>query len=340
MTPSAKDGAGTEEKSMAIIPQAAHQPTVDAIYRAYEDQADPGDRAHLGASIIGRECSRELFYTFRWASIVRHSGRMLRLFERGQREESVFVANLRSIGITVHDVDPNTGEQFRFTDIGGHVGGSMDAAALGILEAPKTWHCCEFKTHNAKSYALLVKEGVEKAKPEHAAQMQLYMHWSGMTRAFYLAVNKDTDELYSERLQANPAIAQSLIEKARRIITTNTPPTRLSERPDWYACKWCQHHAVCHQKAIPQVNCRTCCHSTPEMDGHARWSCARFGRDISIENQRKSRQCPAHVFMPSMMPWEAVDSDPGKGTVTYRKEDGTVLVNGPGGAASVEIEKR
>jgi hypothetical protein len=42
-------------------------------------------------------------------------------------------------------------------DEAGHFGGSMDAVALGIPEAPKTWHLCEFKTHNAKSFADLQK---------------------------------------------------------------------------------------------------------------------------------------------------------------------------------------
>ena len=39
----------------------------------------------------------------------------------------------------------------------------------------------------------LKAKGVEKSKPEHAAQMQVYMHLAGLERAFYLAVNKDTD---------------------------------------------------------------------------------------------------------------------------------------------------
>ena len=33
--------------------------------------------------------------------------------------------------------------------------------------------------------------------------MQIYMSLTGMTRAMYLAVNKDTDELYSERVNAD-----------------------------------------------------------------------------------------------------------------------------------------
>ena len=317
---------------MAVIPPPPH-PTITAIYAAIERDADTQNRPHLGASVIGRECARELWYAFRWATLVRHSGRLLRLFERGQREEAVFVENMRAAGITVYDTDPATGRQFSFKDIGGHFGGSMDACALGILEAPTTWHVVEMKTHNAKSFAKLQSEGVERSKPEHAAQMQCYMYWTGMDRAFYLAVNKDTDELYSERLHANHGQSVALIEKARRIITAQEPPARLSERPDWYQCAWCNHKAICHHGAIPEVNCRTCAHSTPELNGDARWSCARFQCDLSLETQRIGAHCPAHVFIPALLPWRAVNADEAEGWIEY--ENG--LRNGPGGLSSVEI---
>lgn len=321
---------------MAILPTHRPQPTVEAIYRAYERNAATEHRPHLGASLIGRECARELWLIFRWAGITRHSGRLLRLFERGQREEAVFVANLRAAGVTVWDVDPETGKQFRFSDVGGHFGGSLDAVAIGILEAPKTAHLCEFKTHNAKSFAALVKDGVEKAKPEHVAQIQLYCHWAKLTRAFYLAVNKDTDALYSERLHADPVAAQVLIEKARRIITATEPPARLSERPDWYQCHWCDHHAICHDGAIPQAHCRTCAHSTPELDGDGRWSCARYQCDLTTDTQRQGGHCPSHVFIPALVPLKQVDACGVSGWVEYETPGGSIR-NGPGWVASREL---
>ncbi|MFM2054709.1 MAG: hypothetical protein RL456_2746 [Pseudomonadota bacterium] len=326
---------------MAPIPQTRPQPTVDAIYRAYEARAGTEHRPHLGASVIGRECARALWYAFRWAVSVRHSGRVLRLFERGQNEEAVFVANLRAAGVEVLDRDSRTGEQFRFSDVGGHMGGSMDAQALGILEAPKTWHVCEFKTHGAKSFATLKANGLAKAKPEHAAQMQCYMHWSELTRAFYLAVCKDTDELYSERLRYDTAAATALIERARRIIQASEPPARISERPDWYLCKWCDAYDLCHQGAMPEVSCRTCVHAIPEdthqRKGTGRWSCARFGCDLPVDVQRQGAQCHEHVFIPALVPWLAVDANADENWVEYRTPDGRTVRNGPGGYASREL---
>ena len=52
--------------------------TLAAINQAIEaDQDDSPGRAHLGGSSIGRECSRELWYTFRWASSKLHKARIL-----------------------------------------------------------------------------------------------------------------------------------------------------------------------------------------------------------------------------------------------------------------------
>lgn len=62
---------------------------------------DDGHRTHLGASLIGRECSRFLWYTFRWVKSAKFDARMLRLFQRGHREEAHMIAMLEGIGATV-----------------------------------------------------------------------------------------------------------------------------------------------------------------------------------------------------------------------------------------------
>ena len=85
-------------------------------------------RAHLGCSIIGRDCTREIWYSFRWASQVQWSGRMLRLFDRGQREEVTLVSLLRAIGCEVWDHTPR-GDQYRVSFADGYIGGSVDGIA-------------------------------------------------------------------------------------------------------------------------------------------------------------------------------------------------------------------
>lgn len=58
-------------------------------------------RDHLGGSMIGKVCDRELAYIFRWAKRPSFKGRMLRLFDRGHKEEFRFVEYLRNVGVEV-----------------------------------------------------------------------------------------------------------------------------------------------------------------------------------------------------------------------------------------------
>lgn len=62
---------------------------------------DEGPRWHLGASIIGGECPREIWYSFRWVFHKVFSGRMYRLFNRGHLEEKRNLEWLRGIGCDV-----------------------------------------------------------------------------------------------------------------------------------------------------------------------------------------------------------------------------------------------
>lgn len=323
---------------MAALPEPAHT-TVNLIYQAYESDADDGNRPHLGASLIGRACERQLWYTFRWVDSKKFSGRMLRLFETGQLAEARFVANLRRIGVQVHDVTPD-GKQWRVTDLGGHFGGSMDGAAVGLPEAPKTWHVLEFKTHNDKSFTELVKKTVREAKPEHYAQMQVYMGYTGMERALYMAVNKNDDSLYTERVDFDPVEFAKLKARAERVIRAAEPPMKISQDPSWFVCKMCDFHAHCHGEAAPQVNCRTCAHSTPEMDCDGKWTCSLADTsptEIPAPVQRTG--CGQHRYIPILLERFGRQVDYVNGDVVYEGEAGRFANGDPnnGALASEEI---
>jgi hypothetical protein len=301
---------------MVALPPAEDK-TVSAIYCAYESEQGSGYRNHLGASGIGAECSRAIWYSWRWATRASHSGRLLRLFETGHQAESRFIHDLRRIGVTVMAVDPETGQQFNLRDASGHFGGSMDGVAIGIAEAPKAWHVCEFKTHSEKSFNSLKKDGVEKSKPQHFAQVQVYMHLAGIERALYLAVNKNTDELYQERIHYDAECALRLVAKAARIIARSDPPARISSDPEHFECRFCDHAAVCHGNAIPERHCRSCLHSTPVDNGE--WKCERHMDIIPPDNQRTG--CVAHLFIPALVHGEQVDA--GEDWVNYQLIDGS-----------------
>lgn len=322
---------------MAKLPETiTESPTVLAIYAAYQKKQSEYFARRLGASQAGKECDRSLWYDFRWAGKETFNGRMLRLFQRGNLEEHVFVDDLQKIGCEVMSVDPETGNQFEYIAISGHFVVKLDGAALGIPEAPKTWHACEFKTHSAKSFAKLKKDGVQKAKPEHYVQLMLGMHLGGLERGLYLAVNKDTDDLHAERVRYDKAEAEKFIARIEAIIKAKTAPPRISEDRTAFSCQYCCHNARCFgstplEPAVPvKVSCRSCVHSTPviEEDGTGRWVCEKHGKTISHNEQLKA--CEDHLFIPDFITFaESIDAgkDENGDWILYKNPDGETWAN-------------
>lgn len=305
--------------------------TVRAIYRAYEQNNSPRDGKTIPASQLAEPCERKLWYEFRWVSQHEElTGRQLRLFETGNVEEDRWIANLRMIGCEVVDREIGRNgqeQQIRIDLAGGHVGGYLDCEVLDLPEAPKTIHVGEIKSHNLKSFTALKKDGVAKSKPLHFGQMQTYMHARGRDRAIYLAVCKDNDELYAERVHYDAAYTLRLLARAERIRDNHNPPAKLHEDPTAkmaFACGWCKHKAICHEGAWPRNNCRTCLYSTPEDGGG--WSCSRWNKPLSLEEQATG--CPAHLTIPGLVPGEQIDCDEAAETVTYKLHDGSVWIDG------------
>lgn len=319
---------------MEVISASQTLAAIDTSIEADQDNA-PG-RLHFGASIAGEECSRKLWYGHHWVKAQRHSARLLRLFARGETEEVRFVNFLRRAGVAVWEVDPDTNQQWRIEDHAGHFGGSLDGMGKGLPDAPDEPHVLEFKTHNAKSFADLVKRGVYESKPMHYTQMQIYMHKMDVQWALYMAVNKNDDDLYLERVPLDQAHAQRMLDRAGRIITSDRPLERMSDDPSWFKCKWCDFYDLCHGTATPAMNCRTCAHATPTMDGDGRWHCEKHDRHLDKASQRNG--CDDHNFIPPLLAnWaEPIDAD-GDG-VTYRnKLTGNEFVNGAAQYRSDEI---
>jgi|TARA_R100000030_G_scaffold90705_7_gene75485 hypothetical protein len=272
---------------MAKLPKM-QPPTIAEIYHQIHRAASPWQRDHLGCSGLGDDCERKIWYSWRWWRPPEFDGRILRLFRRGEIEETWLISDLRSAGVQVSE-GPDLGRQWRTSALGGHLGGSMDAALLGLKEAPKTWHCAEFKTHNKKSFDDLEKKRVRKSKPMHYAQMQLYCHLFGLSRWAYFAVCKDDDRIYYERGEYDRYYAGELVEKARRIIEASEPPAKISEREDYYQCRWCHHREACQQEIIgPVKTCRSCKHGRPIIESQGgTWVCRLSGDPLSGEEQRK-----------------------------------------------------
>lgn len=243
---------------------------------------DDGFRTHLGASLIGHDCNRFLWYTFRWVMSGQFGGRMQRLFNRGHETEPRFIFWLESIGFKIWAVDEQ-GNQFRVTGVEQHFGGSMDGVTLFPeryrIEGP---FLLEFKTYKDDLFKKLVKAGsVKKEKPQHFAQMSTYGKKNGFKYALYCAINKNDDDLYFEVVELDWKLGEELERRAEHVITAKIPPPRISEDPTNYKCKTCSFWEVCHRGAAYARNCRSCDNAVPVKG--AKWFCTKFGAEIPDE---------------------------------------------------------
>jgi hypothetical protein len=304
---------------------------VAAIRAHYESGQEDWRRGHLGASVIGHACDRKLWLSFRWAAKPAFDGRMLRLLERGQREEAWVVDDLRSIGCEVVDVDPKTGDQTRVK--WGHVGGGVDGIVRGLPDCGNNVEVLlEVKTTNLKGYERLADKGVKSAKPEHYVQMQTYMFGLSLDEALYVAVCKDNDEWYTEMVPFDEQFAQEKVDRAVVITLMGEPPERQvdSEYPPCVltskdGTRWpCQYYEVCHGKQMPEGSCRTCIEARPDPSGD--WICNLHGNIINEDEQRAG--CGDHVTLPAMVNAQVVSACEEQRQIVYAFADGSTVTDG------------
>lgn len=275
---------------MAKLPEPK-DPTLEAVATEYEIRRNEPPRGHLGASMIGDPCHRKLWYGFRWIAQPAFDAATLARFDDGHRSEDVMAERLRMVReLELHTHDAN-GNQYRFSDYGGHFAGSVDGLIRGLLQAPVTPHVWEHKCVNEKKFAQLEKLKIEHGEkgalahwdPVYYAQAQVYMHYFKLTRHYMTVATPGTRNVTSVRTEYEPSHAMANVVKAEQIIASDAPPTRITERKDDHRCKLCSFLAQCHYKGLASENCRTCRYSEPIAGG---WYCHNHETDLDADFQR------------------------------------------------------
>ena len=257
---------------------------------AYRGQ-DATPRGYFGASSIGHECARALWYNFHWVKQPQFDGKTLRLFNRGHLEEGRILALLAMVGIEIHHIDER-GRQYGFVGYRGHLRGSGDGVIRGVLECPEDYLLLEGKTHGDKSFNTL-KQGVTQSHPMHYRQMQSYMGHLQLKGALYVGVNKNTDALHLELVEFDAATFERYEDRAKRIIDARHVPVRINDSPGWYQCRLCDYYGMCHGDMPIQQTCRMCSWVSLEDDGI--WRCTNpSGRFGNLDKAAQWAACPAY----------------------------------------------
>ncbi|QZA70487.1 Cas4 family exonuclease [Erwinia phage AH03] len=254
------------------------------------DYYDDGFRTHLGCSSIGKECSRDLWYSFRWIAREKFDGRRLRLFQRGHREEEHVIKYLEGIGCTVWAFDPNTDaelpkekRQIKVSAHYGHFGGSVDA----VVKLPERYGIdepvlCSIKTSGTGAlFTGYTTKGLQQHKPVYMAQESAYGALMDIRFALFFVANKNDDDIYIEIVELSKDIGTAMLGKAEQVIFSDKAPPRISENPTFLACTYCDKKGVCHMGEKAEMNCRSCKHSKPVENKE--WYCAKHNGNIPKE---------------------------------------------------------
>jgi len=230
--------------------------TLDAADRALEEvENNKPRRNYLGMSAIGDACPRKLWYEFHDPLPEQFDAETLKRFSDGHRSEDLMAERIRLVkGLTLHTVDPQTGNQFAHADFGNRFKGHMDGVVLGLIQAPKTWHVWEGKCVNDIKFAKLKKLKADRGEKEalkewdavYYAQAQCYMGYAELTRHWLTVCTPGGREWDAVRTDFNKKDFDELKDKAKRILEARAPLARVSNDPSWHVCKWCKYQVKCH----------------------------------------------------------------------------------------------
>lgn len=321
-------------------------PTLIALDEAMERKAARASpRRYLGLSSLGEECSRKLWYRFRWYKQERFSAQTLRMFEDGHTQETIAAERLREIPGILLKTHDDAGNQFGVSLFNDLIRGHCDGIITGVKEAPATPHIWEHKSCGDKTWKKLItliesidqKEVLEKWNFTYYAQAVLYMHLFELKRHFMTVSTPGGRDYVAIRTNAAPKVAKGLIEKGKAIIDSKEPPPRAFNKRDYYQCNWCPFQSICwgdesgrHAEA-PAKNCRTCAHATP---GEPDWQCEENPENlVRIGRSLEPVGCDKHLFIPHLAGLTPVQITP-KG-IEYKGTGGEYYYINPKGSGDL-----
>lgn len=204
-----------------------------------QSRDDRQTRDYIGASGIGAECPRQIWYEYKGTKAEEVPTKTRRTWAIGRHLEGLVLDWLTEAGIEIdrtwYDLEAKEMPFFR-----GHVDSVW-------IKKGKPFAIIEIKTAKDASFNIFVKKGVQSWNPQYYAQIQSYMGMSGIHNAYILALNKDNSEISDELVTFDEGFYQQLCRKAFLIANTDSIPPRINNSPLWFLCKMCKFNKVCHK---------------------------------------------------------------------------------------------
>ena len=212
--------------------------TLTKIINAHHGVDDDAPRDYIGASSIGSECLRQIWYQYKGFRGKDIPKKIRSTWDIGKHLEGLVVKWLVDSDVKVLRIDVSyeckTVPKFR-----GHID------ALVIIDGINC--ILEIKTAKDASFKVFVKKGVRGWNPQYYAQIQSYMGMSGIKKSYILVLNKDNSELSDELVEFDADFYDVLCSKASMIQAANVEPPRINGSALFYKCKMCNFNSICHE---------------------------------------------------------------------------------------------
>lgn len=209
----------------------------------HQERIEDDTRDYIGASSIGSECLRQIWYQFKGVRSEGVPPRIRRTWAIGKHLEGLILDWLDSSGITIERLWGDLKSQ-KVPDFRGHLD-SVWVNRGKYLQVPKA--IIEIKTAKDASFKMFVKKGAKVWNPQYYAQVQSYMGMSNIYSTYILVLNKDNSEISDELVLFDEDCYKQLEEKALMIANAVVMPPRVNDSPLFYKCKMCQYNKVCHK---------------------------------------------------------------------------------------------
>lgn len=197
-------------------------------------------RNYIGASIIGSDCLRQIWYELNETVAEEVSAKTRRTWAIGKRLEGLVLDWLTEAGIEVirvwYDLQSKRIPVFR---------GHLDAVWIDKNGDAKA--IIEVKTAKDASYKIFITKGVKVWNPQYYAQVQSYMGMSDINRAYIIVLNKDNSLISDELVKFDMGFYEKLEQKAQMISTAVIEPPKIHSSPLYFKCKMCKFNKVCHK---------------------------------------------------------------------------------------------
>ncbi len=192
------------------------------------------------------KCGRQLAYKLLGYPKASESDQLHAIWAAGHVFEQLALAGMRVAGLPVYGAqDELSGDNPPM--LGHHDGRTVIDGVESVLEV---------KSANDARFGRMVAQGVAISDPDYYTQMQIYMHHNSLNQAFYVAVNKNNSDVYTELVDFDPDFTNALLDRLRRVwqITRDQELPEPEYHKSSQECRRCPFEPLCPGLSLPPRN--------------------------------------------------------------------------------------